>query len=99
MDASMPLIKDALNRVGRTLLQQFAVLVLEAVSFLVAQPDLTDVEAWKLAAMIVVHGMLSAVMAFLHRTVLDPSGVPSLTPVATPTFAGAAPLPPPFPAE
>jgi hypothetical protein len=95
-DASLTLVKDALNRVARTLLQQLAVLVLEAVTFLVAQPDLADVEAWKLAGLIIVHGLLSAVMAFLHRTVADPSKIPSATPPATPRFAGPPPVAPPF---
>jgi hypothetical protein len=96
MTPELSLIRDALNRVARTALQQFAVLLMEALTFIAAQPDLTDIEAWHLGLMIVVHGMLSLVTAFVHRTVVDPSRIPSATPPATPRFAGPPPVPAPY---
>jgi hypothetical protein len=96
VDVEMPLIKDAINRVIRTLLQQLAVVIQEALLYLVAQPDLTDIEPWQVALAIAVHAALSMTTAFLHRTVVDPSKIPSVPPPNTPTFR-ERPLEPPAP--
>lgn len=96
MTPELPLIKDALNRVLRTLMQQVAVLIQEALIYLAAQPNLSDIEPWQVAVGIVIHGVLSMATAFIHRVAVDPSKLPSAAPPATPTFR-PAPLAPPFP--
>ena len=98
MDTDLPLIRDAINRMLRTLVQQLVVVVAEVAAFLLLEPDLVNVQVWEVAALLGLHSLLSVGAAFGHRTLLDPSAAPSLEPPDTPTPRfGPPPLEPPAP--
>ena len=97
-EADLPLIRDAINRMLRTLIQQLVVVVLEVAAFLAVQPDLVNVQVWQVAVLLGVHSLLSVGAAYAHRTLIDPAPVPSLEPPDTPTPRfGPTPLEPPAP--
>ena len=87
----LTLIRDALNRVLRTVMQQLAVAIVQVLQWLVLQPDLTSIEVWQAAALMLEHLVLSGLAAYVHRTILDPSKIRSAAPPNTPSLS-----PPPY---
>jgi Flp pilus assembly protein TadG len=90
----LSLVRDALNRSGRTALQQLVVLATDVA--IVLGLDLTDLDTWQVLLLVAYHLVASVVAAYVHRSALDPTSMPSLAPPDTPTFREPE-LPPPVP--
>ena len=94
----LSLIQDASSRGVRTVLQQAILVALEAAGYWAIGVELSELDDWQLLAVGLGHVLLSALAAYVHRTLLDPSRLPSAAPPDTPSFV-AAPLEPPVPLE
>ena len=94
----LSLIQDAYSRGIRTTLQQLVLVALEAAGWWAVGLDLSGLDSWQVGLIGLGHVVLSAVVAYVHRSLLDPSPVPSAAPPDTPTFR-PAPLEPPVPRE
>lgn len=76
--------QDAGNRSWRTILQgAAAVAILAAVTALLDWLQAGEF-SWRTLGISATTAVLTAVLAYLHRTVLDPSGVPSALPPTDP---------------
>lgn len=74
--------KDAKNRALRTWLQGLVVTLFTAVAPIIHQAVSGGVEnaSWKLLGFAVLNAALLALLAYVHRTLIDPSGLPSASP-------------------
>jgi hypothetical protein len=95
---------DALNRAWRTVLQGIVAAALTAAGDVVLQAiqksffehtSLNWSSVLKSAAAVAATTALMAVLAYLHRTVVDPSAIPSGQPPAPPTGSAPATTAPP----
>lgn len=86
--------QDAANRSLRTILQGAAVVAVIAAATALLDWLEAGEFSWRTLGISALTAVLTAVLAYLHRTVLDPSGLPSATP---PTDPGAPATPDPAP--
>jgi Flp pilus assembly protein TadG len=93
-DAGLSLIRDALNRSERTAAQQLVVLATDVA--IVLGLGIEDLDGWQIVLLVAYHLIASVVAAYVHRSAIDPTSVPSLAPPETPTFT-PPPLEPPVP--
>ena len=75
---------DAANRTWRTVLQGAATVALIAAGTALLEWLEAGEFSWRTLGVSAGTAALMAVLAFLHRTVLDPSGLPSALPPADP---------------
>ena len=94
--AGLDLVRDAANRAARTGVQQLVVLAADVA--LVEGLDVGAADGWTLIAIVAFHLVASAVLSYVHRSLIDPTKVKSLEPpdTATPRFS-PPPLEPPVP--
>lgn len=76
--------QDAGNRTWRTTLQGVAAVVVLAIASAVLDWLNAGDFSWRTLGISAVTAALTAVLAYFHRTVLDPSGLPSALPPTDP---------------
>lgn len=75
---------DAANRTWRTTLQGAVVVAILAVATALLDWLEAGDFSWRTLGIAALTAALTAVLAYLHRTVLDPSGLPSALPPTNP---------------
>jgi uncharacterized integral membrane protein len=75
---------DAANRSWRTILQGALVVILLAIATAVLEVIGAGAFSWKTLGISALTAALTAAVAYFHRTLLDPSGLPSAIPPADP---------------